>query len=458
MKTTESNDETTRLNTLKLSNFRCFEDLAVNLHPELNVLVAVNGGGKTALLDAIAVSLRLLADNFAGMTNSRGFARSDIRLVRNVGGDMVPIIPTELLASGRIAGIDLAWKRTLGSLTGRTTTVHAKVLLERGNELFGATLAHAHDPQRPPPPLPLLAYYGTARLWSEGRQTSNRKASATRIRSQFDAYLDCLDPHSNFQSFALWFERVSREAQRQENSSGKRDLWPADAISAIRAATDQVLAPAGWAHLDWNFQHESVVAHHAETGELPVAMLSDGVRNTLALVADLAYRCVRLNPHHRAMAPLETSGIVLIDEIDMHLHPRWQQTILGSLQKAFPRIQFIVTTHSPQVLSTVPRECIRIIEQFEGTYRARIPEVQTKGVESAQVMLDVMQVDAVPDTQEVRDLRDLESMIADGDDETPAAKAIHEKLVAHFGEHHPVILDLEKYMRWEQFKRSREVS
>jgi len=158
------------------------------------------------------------------------------------------------------------------------------------------------------------------------------------------------------------------------------------------------------------------------------------------------------------MAPLETSGIVLIDEIDMHLHPRWQQTILGSLQKAFPRIQFIVTTHSPQVLSTVPRECIRIIEQFEGTYRARIPEVQTKGVESAQVMLDVMQVDAVPDTQEVRDLRDLESMIADGDDETPAAKAIHEKLVAHFGEHHPVILDLEKYMRWEQFKRSREVS
>jgi len=64
----------------------------------------------------------------------------------------------------------------------------------------------------------------------------------------------------------------------------------------------------------------------------------------------------------------------------------------------------------------------------------------------------------VPDTQEVRDLRDLESMIADGDDETPAAKAIHEKLVAHFGEHHPVILDLEKYMRWEQFKRSREVS
>ena len=79
------------------------------------------------------------------------------------------------------------------------------------------------------------------------------------------------------------------------------------------------------------------------------------------MAADLAYRMVRLNPDLGAMAALETPGIVLIDEVDMHLHPSWQQAVVYDVRKAFPNVQFIVTTHSPQVLSTVPAEAIRIL-------------------------------------------------------------------------------------------------
>ncbi len=76
----------------------------------------------------------------------------------------------------------------------------------------------------------------------------------------------------------------------------------------------------------------------------------------LALVGDIAYRCYKLNAHLGEEAPQRTHGIVMIDEVDMHLHPSWQQTVLTDLCSAFPKLQFIVTTHSPQVLSTVRRK------------------------------------------------------------------------------------------------------
>lgn len=100
---------------------------------------------------------------------------------------------------------------------------------------------------------------------------------------------------------------------------------------------------------------------HETMGVLPLEALSDGTRSVISMAADLAYRMVRLNPDLGARAALETPGIVLIDEVDMHLHPSWQQAVVYDVRKAFPNVQFIVTTHSPQVLSTVPAEAIRIL-------------------------------------------------------------------------------------------------
>jgi predicted ATP-binding protein involved in virulence len=95
------------------------------------------------------------------------------------------------------------------------------------------------------------------------------------------------------------------------------------------------------------------VAHHDQHGELSVALLSDGIRNMIGMVADIAFRATKLNPQFGFLAAKETPGVVLIDEVDMHLHPEWQQVVLQSLTTAFPALQFIVTTHSPQVLTTV---------------------------------------------------------------------------------------------------------
>lgn len=86
---------------------------------------------------------------------------------------------------------------------------------------------------------------------------------------------------------------------------------------------------------------------------LPFRMLSDGVRNMLAMVADIAYRAAVLNPQLEEQAASETPGIVLIDEIDLHLHPKWQRKVVNDLRKTFPKIQFIATTHSPFIIQSL---------------------------------------------------------------------------------------------------------
>ena len=95
------------------------------------------------------------------------------------------------------------------------------------------------------------------------------------------------------------------------------------------------------------------MVEHPEYGRLPLSSLSDGVRNMIALIADIAHRCARLNPHLSEEAARQTPGVLLIDEVDMHLHPRWQQLVVDLLRKAFPSLQIILSTHSPHVLSTV---------------------------------------------------------------------------------------------------------
>ena len=98
---------------------------------------------------------------------------------------------------------------------------------------------------------------------------------------------------------------------------------------------------------------------------MPISALSDGTRAMVSLVADLAKRASQLNPDYSENAAKLASGIALIDDIDLHLHPEWQQRVVPSLQATFPNIQFIISTHSPQVLSSVPSKHIRVLEQDE---------------------------------------------------------------------------------------------
>ena len=139
---------------------------------------------------------------------------------------------------------------------------------------------------------------------------------------------------------------------------------------------------------------EIKVVRQDETVEyLPLHLLSDGIKTILNMVADIAYRMAVLNPQLCQDILKKTPGVVLIDEIDMHLHPAWQRRILSDLRKIFPELQFIVTTHAPSVLVNTRREEIRIVSNG----KVYVPDVMTYGRSVEAVMSELMGIAVRPD-------------------------------------------------------------
>jgi predicted ATP-binding protein involved in virulence len=179
--------------------------------------------------------------------------------------------------------------------------------------------------------------------------------------------------------------------------------YHASKIRHVQKAINECLSIAGWSSLEYEPNRRELIITNSNKNFIPVAQLSDGVKAMLSLTADIAYRCVQLNSHLIHPNPdfpspiKETTGIVLIDEVDLHLHPKWQQTVLSDLCKAFPKIQFIVTTHSPQVISTVPNQQIRILDNG----KVHSAEAGTQGAEASRILREVFGVELRPQHLEI---------------------------------------------------------
>ncbi len=189
-------------------------------------------------------------------------------------------------------------------------------------------------------------------------------------------------------------------------------------------------------HLNWkniHFNGVDLVIENSDGIELSINSLSDGVKNILTLVADIAYRCSKLNPHLENSSK-ETKGIVLIDEVEMHLHPSWQQRVMIDLLNIFDNIQFIVTTHSPQVLSSVKNINIRIIDPTEK--EAKVPIVNPYGKQSVVALEDIMNVSSIPPKEVVKEVELLENyldLVQKGDINHSSLEIMREELNKIYG-------------------------
>lgn len=448
---TPSPNTSLRLDALRLTNFRCFASLEISFHPQLTVLVANNGQGKTAVLDAVATALGPFVGAFDEAVD-RTFEQDDIRLVHTGSGNTMELAKggVAVEADGIVDYRAETWSRRLAGAKARTTRKDAQVLTTWGKELQDRVRDEA-EAQVTGTCLPLVACYPTDRLWNI-RRLPYKKLPRT---SRMVGYTHCLQSGSDFRLMADWFRYWSESAleHHQKVSLGQRAASQSEAdnaIEAMRTAIDYCLKPSGWGQLGFSFGRQELVAHHPDHGELPVGMLSDGIRSMLTLVADIAFRMVKLNPNLGPHATRETCGIVLIDEVDMHLHPAWQQTVLTSLREAFPRIQFIVTTHSPQVTTTVLAESLRILTS-DGVAAA---PAGTEGAEAGRLLKSVFGVASRPEqspaTQEL--LRYL--TLVDNDQwKTEEALALRAKLDQRYQGMEPALLEADLLIEnkeWEQ--------
>ena len=458
--------DTLRLDRLELTNFRCFAKCDVKLHPTLTVFVAENGQGKTAILDALALALGPVVDELSSTRQWSGIGVGDIRQCRAKHGRMEPSVPTELSAHGMFDGKRLQWgvRRKTAGPRGRTTTKELKGLRSAVSSLGSRLSDYANHVREMAPPLPLIAYYGTGRLWAEQRLTEGRRRRDESPLGRLSGYQDCLSSSSSFKSFAAWYGDMAGAAKSPTMVAVDPSEHPVRLLAAVRDAAHTVLEPTGWTDLDWDFPEAvssrqqvgsgGLVVEHREHGRLPLSLLSDGVRNMIALVADVAHRCARLNPQFGGDAAQRTPGVLLVDEVDMHLHPGWQQEAIGLIREAFPRLQIIATTHSPQVLSSVDHDSIRVVSVVDGVGELSEPLHQTRGVESADVLARVMRVHAVPRVEEARWLSEYRKLVQFGQDRSDEAATLWDRLVRHFGEDHPVMQEASTLRRLQEFKRA----
>ncbi|WP_349829340.1 AAA family ATPase [Brevibacterium litoralis] len=405
---------------LSLTNFRNLESTEIDLDRRLTLLVGRNGSGKTAVLDALAIMLRIPLGVLTGRASDLGSGDSPLHVAhtdatavarsldsRDAVGTVERKYPVRIAATGILDGARVEWDRALATPDNNSTYAPGRVrepmedLQERAIGVPGGSGDTGFQAV-----LPVVAMYGVERL------VRSRRGQGTIDASRLDAYSDALSHGSDLKRISEYVSRLDKEILRAQAFGDVEPRAVKRQFEAIDAACSSILEPVGWSSLRWNDTVGGLTLRDRDGLRLPLSSLASGARIAAGLAIDLASRMARANPHLGSSGLLEsTPGIVLVDEIDLHLHPVWQQQIVPQLLRTFPRVQFVLTTHSPQVIGTVDPERIRILDGA----RVRVPDY-SKGLRSDVVLHEVQGVDPDPDIDGIRRKKDryLE-LVFDGD-------------------------------------------
>jgi len=334
---------------IHIQNFKLFDQKSFKFHPQFNLVVGVNGSGKTSLLKAIA---RVLTDPMSTVSEALPpFYDEDISQAPTPAGDRFrfeKLYPVIIEASIQYGWSNSSVNVKFVHLTPPTNHIdlrHANCEIKHQAEIYKGEWKT----------LPVIAFYPCKRLWKNTDQAPTHFNAATERESRLAGYDSWFDASADYQSFWRWI--ISKTLERLETlaEAGEADSSPSskqsDELDLVNKAIVNCLEKAQGIRYDLK---QKTILIGWNTGELtPFELLSDGQRVTLAMVADIARRACLLNPHLRSKVLEETPGIVLIDELDLHLHPIWQRRIIGDLRRTFPKIQFIATTHSPFLIQSV---------------------------------------------------------------------------------------------------------
>ena len=376
-----------KINEITIKNFRGFEDFHAELNPNLTVFIGNNGSGKSTVLDAISISIGTFFSGLDGVPGT-GINKDDVTCKSFDMGTVIDLqhqYPSVITAKGVLGGETMEWSRSLNGAAGRTTTIDAKSIISAA-EGYQARIREGDTSLI----LPIISYYGTGRLWAQKRE--KRPSDQLVQFSRLSGYIDCLAAESNEKLMLKWFEKMTiQQAQRQQ---------PSPELNAVEQAVSRCFAGiTGSEQVVTQFNldtHSLDILYTDASGKkvrVPMKNLSDGYKNTIGMIADIAYRMAILNPQLLENVLTETPGIVLIDEVDLHLHPVWQQRIIRDLQTLFPKVQFIVSTHAPSVISSVKRENMLVLDADGQPYT--LP-VEVYGKDANSILSAVMDANHRP--------------------------------------------------------------
>ena len=393
-----------KLKSVTIENYRAIENLELSLDRKLTVLHGANGHGKTSVLSAIAVGL---VDSLGSFLDELSFDLSEEDWREGAGPPRVVVKSTDGI-TGERQGEEV----TEGQEEARRLI---------GTRILDKALATKEED------MPIVAFYGTDRMLSDMPDWVLSQRGSQYKPSRRAALEGALSARTDFEGLLTWFYFKENEELRERRERRDFDYQLKD-VSVIRQAISSMLPEISNPRIELN-PLRFVVSQQPEEGRaenLSLNQLSGGYRIVLALAADLARRMAQGNPH--LDDPLQSEAIVLIDEIELHLHPEWQQRILTDLMRTFPNAQFIVSTHSPQVLTTVEPQ--RIVELYRDgdNILAGAPAGATYGAEAGDVLSVVMGVSERPENEFTEDLEKYRHLVSEGQGETTEALKLRRKL------------------------------
>lgn len=424
--------DTLTLKSLLIRDYRAIQQADIPLHPQLTVLIGDNATGKTTILEAIATTLWPLIRKFAASARPWiTVTASDFRAeaASSSFGDhrRIPHLAVRLQTSIGWIGSHYKLEERYADRPSVAGDHESKPiewlsgLLDRGETA------------------PVLAYYRDNRgQLHSGREKNSRRSSPSRE----SAYLMAFGARVYFDEAVAWFEEAENAELRDQRERGAN--WIDHRLAAVRAAVEKLVPEVSDLRMLGRPPQLAMTLHsdEQEARLLTASQLSSGFRTMVALAMDLARRMADLNPHLKD--PTQSPGIVLIDEIDLHLHPRWQQLVVKGLLEAFPNVQFVMTTHSPQVLTTLREENILKLKWHANQLRFEsVPS--TEGAEAGRLLTSAMGVSERPPADIspfVAALEDYLVFLRSGQADTPAAQKVLKRM-REISSDDPVLATLE---------------
>jgi predicted ATP-binding protein involved in virulence len=392
-----------RIDRLEITNFKKFSDYTIDLHPQFTLLVGDNGTGKTTILDALAIAAGVWLVNSPDTTlnnSRRNILPSEIRVQAiEESIDNFSIIqlieqkPVQIKAIGSIDDRPVEWLRQIGINGSRTSNTEAKQALEIISTLFQRVSTGEKIW------LPIVAYYGAGRAWLASNQRDPKATLNSSPSRRWDAFYDCFAERIRIADLQNWFQK---EAIASINYQGKmRPSFKVVKFAILRCIPN--------ADDLWFDVERSEIVVSIQGNPQPFSNLSAGQKMMVGLIADIAIKIVTqnaaflredldVNSTNLPMIFQETSGLVIIDEIDVHLHPKWQRQIVNDLRTTFPSIQFVCTTHSPFIIQSIEQGELRSLD-FEDTQSL---EYANQSIED--IAEDIQQVEVPQQSLKAREL------------------------------------------------------
>lgn len=305
-------------------------------------MIGENSSGKTSILDALAIGLGAVL-TYLPRVSGISFKRKDIRQLNK---RLAPYTRVKIETFEQVS-----WDRTERRDKSKSTVsqIPPALGLQSLKKYLDEQIINPHNEAREFE-LPIYSYYGVSRALLE---VPLRRREFPKNHLRFEALEGALEADSRFRSAFVWFYNKENEEQRRQ-----RDLKDFDfrlpELQAVRMAITKVFPGVSEPHILLN-PLRFVVKQGDEV--LDIMQLSDGYKTLLSLVIDLAIRMALANPEMKE--PLGTSAVVMIDEIDLHLHPEWQRRVIGDLLNTFPNTQFVLTTHSPFIVEAINNHLLR---------------------------------------------------------------------------------------------------